>query len=469
MGMKQVNQLDMYQNIMLEVLQRFAPLFILLGAMFFIAWLIRKPKKIKSQLKKASKDKAHGIIFGQRRGKRVFSPENAEQHVGVFSASGTGKTASIGIPTLRTWHGTSFVIDISGDIEKNCSNVQNKLVFSPESNKTSPFNIFGPVDDLSSFEDKHEALEQLSFLLMPSYPGMNDNAKFFQDNGRKILTASLIAFYDSGMDFIDICTKIVGTSWKTLFADIDRTQNHEAILYINGFEGASPQNTAGCKQACDDALKLFATNAKIKRSIRRPTQNEKAIEPKAIEQNNLFVVVGEDKLALYAPLMNIITSQIMQYIGTRKVTDNSKTILLFLDEFGSLGLDAGLILDAVRRFRKRKCRIMLLMQNTVDMTILYGDDITRAILSNLHYKVLLGGLGEPESQKYFADLIGYKTVQRNSKSKNDNQTTYTESDAREYVIEPADLDRQGKHTVIVINANEPNGYIKLRKNYYFEK
>lgn len=467
--MKQMNQLDVYQNITLEVLQKFAPIFIFLVVMFFVAWLIKKPKKVKSQLKKATKEKAHGIIFGKKRGKRIFSPEIAEQHIGVFSASGTGKTASIGIPTLRTWRGTSFVIDISGDIEKNCPNMPHKLIFCPENEETNPFNIFGPIDVLDNLEDKHEALEQLAFLLMPSNPSMNDNAKFFHDNGRKILTASFIAFYDMGMDFIDICSKIVSTSWKTLFADIDKTQNHEAIIYINGFEGASSQNTAGCKQACDDALKLFATNAKIKRAIRRPHQNENAIEPKAIEKNNLFIVVHEDKLALYAPLMNIITSQIMQYIGTRKVNDNSKTILLFLDEFGSLGLDAGLILDAVRRFRKRKCRIMLLMQNTVDMTILYGEDVTRAILSNLHFKVLLGGLGEPESQKYFADLIGYKTVKRNSTSKSDNQTTYTESDSKEYVIEPADLDRQGKHTVIVINANEPNGYIKLRKNYYFKK
>lgn len=49
---------------------------------------------------------------------------------------------------------------------------------------------------------------QLAFLLMPEEPNMNDNARFFLVNGRKILTASLIAFYQK-LDFIAICEKVV--------------------------------------------------------------------------------------------------------------------------------------------------------------------------------------------------------------------------------------------------------------------
>jgi type IV secretory pathway TraG/TraD family ATPase VirD4 len=426
-----------------------------------------KNKKLK-ELKNGSRKKAHGIIFGKKGWKLVYSPEQAEGHVGVFSASGTGKTASIGIPTLRAWKGTTYTIDISGDICKN-SDMPYKLVYAPEKPDTTPYNIFAPIDNLDEIEDKYEALEQLAFLLMPEELNMNDNARFFLVNGRKILTASLIAFYSKGMDFIEIAERIVGSSWQELFRDIDNTENIDAIRYINSFEGANQANTAGCKQSADDALKLFATNGKIKRSIRRPKKGEQAVEPKKIEHNNIFVVVGEDKLNLYAPLMNILTSQIMQYIGTREVQKSSPAILLFLDEYGSLKLDKELILDAVRRFRKRRCRIMVLMQNTVDLNLLYGADATRAILSNLKYKVLLGGLGEPESQKYFAELIGYKDSTKHSTSSNAKQTTHTESEAKEWVIEPADLDRQGKDTVILIASDEPDGHMKLKKNYYFQR
>ena len=439
-------------------------------AIFFVFWdVIKAWKKRQLQdLKKAFPKNAHGIIFGKKGLHLIYSPESSEEHVLCCAATGKGKTSSIGIPTLRSWKGTSYTIDLSSDICRNCPDVPHKLVYEPEDPDTTPYNIFGAIDALSDADDKNEALEQLAFLLMPEPPNMNDNARFFLVNGRKILTASLISFYWNNMDFIKICEKIVSSSWQELFSAIDATQNRLGMMYISSFLDASAVNTAGCKQACDDAIMLFATNKKIKRSIRRPVNNEIAIEPKKLEKHNLFIVIEEDKLALYSPLMNILTSQVMQYIATRKVTPESPTILLFLDEFGSLRLDAELVLDAVRRFRKRKCRIMLLMQNTVDMDILYGNDTTRAILANLYFKVLLGGLCESRSQLYFAELLGHKETKSHSVSSNSTQTTRTESDSKDWVIAPEDFDKQGKDNLILIAPNEANGYLKLKKNYYFK-
>lgn len=449
---------------------------ILVIAILCLEWYRGWKNRQLKELKKGSRKKAHGIIFGKLGIKFVFSPWDKEGHVGIFAASGTGKTSACLIPTIRSISekhvkSYTYAIDISGDISKNCPDVPYKLEYAPEKPDTPPYNIFAPIDALDEIEDKYEALEQLAFLLMPEEVNMNDNARFFLVNGRKILTASLIAFYSKGMDFIEIAERIVSSSWKELFRDIDNTENIDAIRYINSFEEANEANTAGCKQSADDALKLFATNGKIKKSIRRPKKGEQAVEPKRIETNNIFVVVREDKLSLYAPLMNILTSQLMEYVGTRKVTENSPCILLCLDELASLHIDGELILDGVRRFRKRKCRLILLMQNTADLNILYGADVTRAILANLKYKVLLGGggLGEPESQKYFAELIGYKDSTKHSTSSNAKQTTHTESEAKEWVIEPAELDRQGKDTVILIAADEPDGYLKLKKNYYFKR
>ena len=439
---------------------------IFFAILFFPTEASKKNKKKKiTSLKKDIPEKAEGILFGKKGKKIYFSPTNDEGHVGVFSASGTGKTAAIGIPTLRAWKGSAFVIDISGDICKNCPNMPNKLIYNPEDKSTIPYDIFASIDSLPT-EDQDEALEQLAFLLMP-VKAQNDAAKFFETHGRKILTASLIAFYHSGFDFINICEKIVGSGWQELFSSIDACDNKIASMQIASFRGTSEKNTTGCKQECDDAIKLFATNIKIRRSIRRPKEDERSISPAMIESNNIFIIVDDPKLELYAPLLNIITSQFMQYISNRVVTDSSKKILLFLDEFASLKIDVTLTLEALRKYRKRKCRVMLLTQNLADLDILYGHDTTRAIVSNFKYKVLLGGLGEPDSQKYFAELIGYKEKLKRSKARNAKTVTTTTSDSREYIIEPADLDRQGKDTVLIVVA-DGDGYIKLKKNYYFK-
>lgn len=453
----------------IDTIDQIAPVFFGVVVIFMAAVLLYEQhrKRQLAEVKYGTATTAHGIIFGKRGRKLAYSPTEAEGHVGVFSASGTGKTAAVGIPTLRSWQGTSFVIDISGDICRNCLKMPDKLVFEPDNRTTLPYNIFGAIDTLPDVADKYEALEQLAFLLMPEPPQITENARFFLTNGRKILTSALIAFYSNGEDFIPICEKVVGSSWDDLFRAIDATGNKDAQMYINSFQGASEQNTAGCKQSCDDAIKLFAVNGHIRSCIRRPRTGETAVEPAQIEDHNLFVVVTEDKLALYAPLINIITSQLMQYIGKRQISDNSRTILLFLDEFGSLKIDSELILDAVRRFRKRKCRLMLLTQNTVDMELLYGKAATRAILSNLRYKELLGGLGEPESQKYFSELIGYTIAQRKSTTSSSNSTSHTKSESREWLIEPADLDRQGKDTALLLSSDFEHGYIRLKKNFYF--
>lgn len=459
--------------VIMEVINKisaFAPVLMAAAVAFGLFALIydQRRKRKQAAVRFGTPARAHGVIFGKKGGRLAYSPENAEGHVGVFSASGTGKTSAVGIPTLRSWQGTSFVIDISGDICKNCPEMPNRLVFEPDNSTSLPYNIFSVIDALNCVEDQQEALEQLAFLLMPEPPQITENAKFFLTNGRKILTAALIAFYAQGLDFIEICEKIVSSSWIDLFRSIDQTGNHAARMYINGFEGASEQNTSGCKQSCDDSIKLFATNSHIRRSIRRPMSAETAVEPQKIEENNIFIVISEDKLALYSPLLNIIASQVMQYIGKRQISTQNQTILLFLDEFASLKIDSELVLDAVRRFRKRRCRLMLLTQNIADLELIYGKAATRAILSNLRFKALLGGLNEPESQKYFAELIGYTITKRKSTTSSNTNVSQTKAESREWLIEPADLDRQGRNTLLLLSSDFEHGYIKLKKNFYFK-
>lgn len=423
-------------------------------------------KKKLRDLQWGKREKVHGIIFGRMKKKVLYSEVSQEQHTFVCAGTGKGKTSSLLIPTLRSWTGSSLTVDISGDISKNCPDMPNKLVFEPENSKTVPYNVFSMIDKMNSPEEQNEALCQLAILLMPESPNMNDNARFFLMNGRKILIAALIAFYHSGMDFCEICRKVVSSSWQILFNEIDRSGNQEAILYINGFQGSNEANTSGCFQQTCEAVNLFATNHNVRSSVRRPDKEETALNPSCIENSNIFVIVQDEKLALYAPLMNIIVSQFMQYISSRFVIKNeSKTILLALDEYASLHIDSGMILEATRKYRKRLCRLMILTQNLADLVILYGQEVTRGLIGNFDYKVLLGGIGDLESLETFAKLIGYKETTKRSVSKSSSGTSRTESEDREFIIEPSELDRLGDKAVLI----SPEGHFILDKNFYYKK
>ena len=134
-------------------------------------WQKRHKKSKVSDVKTDIPHKAHGIIFGRRGNKVVYSPTNDEGHLGIFSGSGTGKTAAVGIPTLRSWNGTVYVIDISGDIEKNCPGIGNKLIYAPGEKNEYVYNPFATIDSLPSAEERHEALEELVYFLMPEMAG----------------------------------------------------------------------------------------------------------------------------------------------------------------------------------------------------------------------------------------------------------------------------------------------------------
>ena len=430
---------------------------LIISILFFDYCKTNKKKRI-TQLKQNPKQKAHGIVFGRKGKKVIYSPTNSEGHVAVFGGSGLGKTSALLIPTLRSWTGTSFTIDISGDICKNVE-IPNKIIYEPANPHSIPYNIFGTIDILNDEDDKNEALEELAFLLMPDDDKMADTAKFFNTEGRKILTASLIAFYHMGMDFIAICEKIVGSSWKDLFNVIDLTEYSKAIQYINSFAGASEQNTAGCKQSADAVLKLFATNERVKRTIRRPYSQEVAFTPSRLEKNNVFVVVDDSKLKLYAPLLHIITAQSLEYFSNRS-NDSKTTILFCLDEFASLGKME--ITDALRKLRKKHVRIMMLTQSMADVDLIYGKDERMAMMNNYRYKVVLGA-DDTDTQEYFAKLIGYQDTKKHSTSSNAMQITTTESEAKEWVIEPAELAHLGNELILL----HPEGYSRLQKNFYY--
>lgn len=448
--------------------------FIVLSCLALLLLLFLQGKgKVKSNNKKklvnlkwGKRGKVHGIIFGRMKNKVLYSSVSQEQHTFVCAGTGKGKTSSLLIPTLRSWTGSSLTIDISGDISKNCPDMENKLVFEPEDPDTLPYDVFSIIDKMDNEDQQNEALCQLAILLLPEKPQMNDNALFFLKNGRKILSSALIAFYHKGLDFCEICRKIVSSSWQNLFNEIDETENQEAILYINGFVGANEANTSGCYQQAVEAVDLFATNRNVIDSVRRPGKGKAALEPCKIEGNNIFVIVQDEKLELYAPLMNIIVSQFMQYISSRSVVKNeSKTILLALDEYASLHIDSGMILEATRKYRKRLCRLMILTQNLADLVILYGQEVTRGLIGNFDYKVLLGGIGDLESLETFAKLIGYKETTKRSVSKSSTRTSRTESEDREFIIEPSELDRLGNKAVLI----SPEGHFILDKNFYYKK
>ena len=392
---------------------------------------------------------ARGILFGKKLSLLAYSPEQDEGHILVMGPSGTGKTSALLIPTLRSWQGTALVVDISGDISANV-NTPNKIVFDPTSENCIPYDVFASINEVTDDTERQERLEQLAYLLLPDKANDSEAGIFFTKNGRKMITAALICYYGMDWGFVEICEFFLGHDWRSLLNDIAKQQNPIANMFISSFAGASEQNTAGCKQAADDALKLFATNDKIKNALRKVPSYEKAISPATLETSSVYIYIPDEKLKIYGDLLRIITAQSMEYFSSRP-TENKQTILFCLDEFASFGKLQ--IVESLRKLRKRRIRILVLTQSLADLDMIYGKDERKAMLSNFKFTVLLG-CKDTETQEYFSKMIGEK---RSLLATDPNQKPQP-------IIKPADLAHVEQDLCVICD----DGAIRLRKNFYFK-
>ena len=262
------------------------------------------------------------------------------------------------------------------------------------------------------------------------------------------------------MDFSDICRKIISSSYTELFREIDAQGNEDASLYIKSFRGTNAENTGGCKQSVDAAVKLFALNRNIRRCVHRPHGKEIAFTPKTLEKNCVIFRLDETLLDVYAPLLSIVVSQTLTYFASRPI-GTTPPILFALDEFSSLGkMD---IIGALQKLRKRGIRIFVITQSLADLDRIYGETERKAMLNNFLYKAILGA-GDTDTQEYFAKMIGHKQEKSYSKTTGHGAASITERQEKSWAIEPDELGRLRKDLVLL----HPAGYDKLRKTPYFK-
>ena len=392
---------------------------------------------------------AKGVLFGKKFGLLAYSPEQDEGHILVLGPSGTGKTSALLIPTLRSWQGTALVVDISGDISANV-NTANKIVFDPTSESCIPYDVFASINAVADETERQERLEQLAYLLLPDKANDSEAGIFFCKNGRKMITAALICYYGMGWGFVEICEFFLGHDWRSLLNDIAKQQNPIANMFISSFAGASEQNTAGCKQAADDALKLFATNEKIKNALRKSASYEQSISPATLETSSIYIYIPDEKLKIYGDLLRIITAQSMEYFSSRP-PENKQTILFYLDEFASFGKLQ--IVESLRKLRKRRIRILVLTQSVSDVDMIYGKDERKVMLGNFKFTVILG-CKDTETQEYFSKMIGEK---RSLLATDPYQKPQP-------IIKPADLAHLEQDLFVICD----DGAIRLKKNFYFK-
>jgi len=429
-------------------------------------------RKINATLKGSDLEistKPQGFIFGKvNKTKKAFLPSDKEGHIIVFGGSGKGKTSALLIPSLRAWVGTFFAIDISGDINANVHR-DDEIILAPDDPDNSVlYNVFLAIDRCRTENEKRKKLELLTNLIVEIPPNVNDTQYYFLNTGRKLLRASLIAFYDLGYDFVDICKTICFNNLKDLFDMIDAANNKQASSIISSLKGANEKNINGAKETLEDKVGLFANDVNMEKLLRRPMEWDDGVQEPCfnldmLEDHCVFLQVPDREQEYYAAFMRIVTGQVLDYIYTRNFKrGESKRILIALDEFASLGhLE---LLAPFRKFRKFGANLCVLTQELADMDLTYSEKERKAIIGNCKYITVLNAV-EPDTKEYFSKIIGKEQVERVSSTQSSNSSSKSTSLAEEFAVDPGEWNELGDNLIVI----HPHGYARLGLNFYYKE
>lgn len=406
-----------------------------------------------------------GFVFGRKNNKRIILNNNEEGHIAIFGGTGTGKTSAVVIPTLRNWNAPFFSIDISGDITKNVDvPKESKIMLVPEDyRKGSLYNIFYKVDKEEDEHRKRNILENLVYLMIEIPEKAADAQIYFLTTARKIFFASMLAFYDIGMEFTDICKTIYFNDLKTLIELIEATENELAIGYIKPLYKENEKNVAGAKNQLNDKIKLFADDINMQMMIKRTSLIKKNVfSSRDIEDKKVFLNISDKMQEYYTPFIHIVTAQLLEYISGRVYDkNNDKRILIVLDEFASIGYLN--VLSPFRKFRKNGANLCILTQSLIDIDLVYSQNERKAILDNCKYIVVLEAK-DNGTREYFSNLVGKENMEQKSTSKSKHGSSINTSVQRKYIIEPEHW-KNLKDNLVVIHSK---GYLVLKKNFYYK-
>ena len=127
------------------------------------------------------------------------------------------------------------------------------------------------------------------------------------------------------------------------------------------------------------------------------------------EPIDILLIVPEEKLDSWKPVLTLMLEQLIRSLMRRGertycAKEPLPALLVSIDEFNRLGR-IPVILSGLATLRSRGVTIMIMVQSLAALEMTYSEVLTRAILENCCYLLILRIL-EPKSQGLISALVG---------------------------------------------------------------
>ncbi len=337
-----------------------------------------------------------GIIFGKM-GKNIISkPPSIEGHTLVVGGTGSGKSRGIVIPSLLCWEGSAVIMDIKGELSALTSERRKSYgdvyIFNPEGEG----DCYNPIAMCSTIDQAQDLARTLIPLPEKGEP-------FWAQSAQAILGAFVFEGAKKGYTLSDIAERLCTSPINDLIEHCRRHEMREVRILASITYDLPEKTLGGIMGELKSKLVTIASDDNIRRATSQSDWTPETLEKGA----TIYLKVSEHLLEQYKDLWTIIISQILKHLSKREER-KAPPVLFGLDEMPRLS-KINELTNALATLRSRNVHMMCVIQSMAQLDAIYGMNERKIIADNCRFKMVLSAT-DPETQKYFSDLSGQKTI-----------------------------------------------------------
>ncbi|MFA1676889.1 type IV secretory system conjugative DNA transfer family protein [Rhizobium mongolense] len=355
----------------------------------------------------------HGIVLGLKQG--LLLRNDGDQHVMVIGSPGQGKSRSFVIPTMMSFQGSQFVLDMSGELfEETSGYMKDKgydvFLLAPGSKLTDGYN---PLDLISSDPNQRITdLQKLTQMLLPERL-RSDSSDFWEESARILLTAMLgfvLECPDTRKSLSELY-RILNSMSDERKAIVQLLENYESVLtdqtrmQLTKFAGRHEKLGEGI--AAEIVAKLnFLQNPLVEALTSATT-----IPIDTIRKRKMVIYVQADwnAIQIYERLISIFIQQMAdKLVQMGKLRDGEHEVLMMLDEFGNGGrIDTVLTLAPL--IRKNGVRFVFILQDGAQLERLYQKSGQKILMGSSTIKLYMNFQNQEDAAA--VSMAGGKTTE----------------------------------------------------------
>ena len=368
--------------------------------------------------------KPSGFTIGRKGRRYVRFPVDPKNilHTLVIGSPGSMKSTTLLNSLIYNFNCASekekmtvFAIDVKPELQRK------SVIYVPEKgdvkvidpSSTSPiyygWDVYYGLDKTSSDDEVEARADMIARSLISCKEG-SDNSIFYS-TAQNLMVAFLLYGFFSGKCFLDSMLQLMSVPMQDLVASIlsdakmcDAHPKLRLILqaYDNG-EGSN-EMLKDVEATMHEKLRIFSVSS-VQYLLRDNPRKASPVD--LVEGTSVFLSLPDSLLKQYAPLVNLITQQVISYLGSIPEWERSEEdvpiIWLLIDEFGSIGhMD---VEGALARFRSRKICIWLCVQGLSQLDDTYGQYGRRSIVTDCECNLIFSSKDDV-ANKFFSDISG---------------------------------------------------------------